>query len=78
MFAYNCHFFPVRSAHCSVFHHLVQVDPDRVWFLLNEVYCPHSYQPPHEDLPAVWLSGMGQEKNEHTHNVLKLLEAIDE
>nr|XP_023664522.1 TELO2-interacting protein 1 homolog isoform X2 [Paramormyrops kingsleyae] len=66
----------LQEACLSVFRHLVQVDPDRVWFLLNEVYCPHSYQPPHEDLPKVWLSGMGQEKNEHTHNVLKLLEAI--
>lgn len=62
------HFSP-----CSVFRHLIQVDPDAFWFTLNEVHCPWSYPPPHPDLPPVLLSGMGRQRDEFSDNVLKLL-----
>lgn len=58
---------------CSVFRHLIQVDPDTFWFTLNELHCPSPYPPPHPDLPPVRLSGVGRQRDEFSDNVLKLL-----
>nr|XP_014351079.1 PREDICTED: TELO2-interacting protein 1 homolog isoform X2 [Latimeria chalumnae] len=63
----------LQEASCSVFLHLIQVDPDVVWLVLNELYCPHSYEPPHTSLQSVKLTGMGKRRNEFTDNVLQLL-----
>lgn len=57
----------------SVFRHLIQVDPDTLWFTLNELHCPSSYVPPHPDLQPVKMSGMGRPRDEYSDNVLKLL-----
>lgn len=57
----------------SVFRHLIQVDPDTLWFTLNELHCPSSYVPPHPDLQPVKMSGMGRQRDEYSDNVLKLL-----
>ncbi|XP_054649887.1 TELO2-interacting protein 1 homolog [Dunckerocampus dactyliophorus] len=66
---------PIRlqQACLSVFHHLIQVDPDAFWFTLNELHCPSSYIPAHPDLQPVQLSGMGRPRDEYSDNVLKLL-----
>ncbi|XP_077411165.1 TELO2-interacting protein 1 homolog [Vanacampus margaritifer] len=66
---------PIRlqQACLSVFHHLVQVDPDAFWLTLNEIHCPSSFVPPHPDLQPVCLSGMGRPRDEYSDNVLKLL-----
>ncbi|KAM8755102.1 TELO2-interacting protein 1 homolog isoform 1-T1 [Acanthopagrus schlegelii] len=66
---------PIRlqEASLSVFRHLIQVDPDALWFTLNELHCPSSYVPPHPDLQPVRLSGMGRPRDEFSDNVLKLL-----
>ncbi|KAL6120173.1 tti1 [Pungitius sinensis] len=66
---------PIRlqEAGRSVFHHLIQADPDAFWFTLNELHCPCSYVPPHPDLQPVRLSGMGRARDEYSDNVLKLL-----
>ncbi|GLD45668.1 TELO2-interacting protein 1 homolog isoform X1 [Lates japonicus] len=66
---------PIRlqEACLSVFRHLIQVDPDTLWFTLNELHCPSSYIPPHPDLQPVQLSGMGRPRDEYSDNVLKLL-----
>ncbi|XP_018616226.2 TELO2-interacting protein 1 homolog [Scleropages formosus] len=66
----------LQEACLSVFRHLIKVDPDAVWFMLNELYCPRSYEPPHSDLHAVRLAGMGRPKNEYTDNILRLLAEI--
>ncbi|XP_051805066.1 TELO2-interacting protein 1 homolog [Acanthochromis polyacanthus] len=63
----------LQEACRSVFRHLVQVDPDAFWFTLNELHCPSSYIPPHPDLHAVQLNGMGRLRDECSDNVLKLL-----
>lgn len=57
----------------SVFRHLIQVDPDSVWFTLAELHCPSPYVPPHPDLQPVELSGTGRPRDEYSDNVLKLL-----
>lgn len=57
----------------SVFRHLIQVEPDSVWFTLAELHCPSPYIPPHPDLHPVKLSGMGRVRDEYSDNVLKLL-----
>ncbi|XP_049921343.1 TELO2-interacting protein 1 homolog isoform X2 [Epinephelus moara] len=66
---------PIRlqEASLSVFHHLIQVDPDAFWFTLNELHCPSSYIPSHPDLQPVQLNGMGRPRDEYSDNVLKLL-----
>ncbi|KAM9856010.1 TELO2-interacting protein 1 homolog [Aulostomus maculatus] len=66
---------PIRlqEAGLSVFRQLIQVDPDAVWFTLNELHCPCAYVPPHPDLQPVQLSGMGRPRDEYSDNVLKLL-----
>ncbi|XP_060912827.1 TELO2-interacting protein 1 homolog [Labrus mixtus] len=64
----------VQEASVSVFRHLIQVDPDALWFTLNELHCPTSYVPPHPDLQPVQLSGMGRPRDEYSDNVLKLLQ----
>ncbi|XP_061528376.1 TELO2-interacting protein 1 homolog [Phycodurus eques] len=66
---------PVRlqQACLSVFHHLIQVDPDTFWLTLNELHCPSSFVPPHPDLQPVRLSGMGRPRDEYSDNVLTLL-----
>ncbi|XP_023130877.2 TELO2-interacting protein 1 homolog isoform X1 [Amphiprion ocellaris] len=66
---------PIRlqEACRSVFRHLIQVDPDAFWFTLNELHCPSSYIPPHPDLNAVQLNGMGRLRDQYSDNVLQLL-----
>ncbi|KAM6378637.1 TELO2-interacting protein 1 homolog [Pluvialis apricaria] len=66
----------LQEAAQSVFLHLMHVDPDSTWLLLNEVCCPHRYEPPHTSLRPVKLSGMGRQRNEFTDNVLLLLERL--
>ncbi|NXI91021.1 TTI1 protein, partial [Psophia crepitans] len=66
----------LQEAAQSVFLHLMHVDPDSTWLLLNEVCCPHQYKPPHVSLQPVKLSGMGRQRNEFTDNVLLLLERL--
>ncbi|XP_041860609.1 TELO2-interacting protein 1 homolog [Melanotaenia boesemani] len=67
---------PIRlqEACLSVFRHLIQVDPDTFWFILNELHCLSSYTPPHPDLHPVQLNGMGRPRDEYSDNVLKLLQ----
>ncbi|NXG38182.1 TTI1 protein, partial [Dromaius novaehollandiae] len=66
----------LQEAAQSVFLHLMHVDPDTTWLLLNELYCPHLYEPPHTSLRPVTLGGMGRQRNEFTDNVLFLLETL--
>ncbi|KAL2103906.1 hypothetical protein ACEWY4_000774 [Coilia grayii] len=64
----------LQDACCSVFHCLMQKDPDVIWFTLCEQFCPYTYQSPHADLLSVNLCGMGRQKNEYSSNIMKLLE----
>ncbi|NXN33770.1 TTI1 protein, partial [Nycticryphes semicollaris] len=68
----------LQEAAQSVFLHLMQVDPDSTWLLLNEICCPHQYETPHASLRPVKLSGMGRQRNEFTDNVLLLLERLQQ
>ncbi|NXD84425.1 TTI1 protein, partial [Halcyon senegalensis] len=71
---------PVRlqEAAQSVFLHLMHMDPDSTWLLLNEICCPNQYEPPHSSLRPVKLGGMGKQRNEFTDNVLLLLQRLRE
>uniref|UniRef100_A0A3B4ALX8 Uncharacterized protein n=1 Tax=Periophthalmus magnuspinnatus TaxID=409849 RepID=A0A3B4ALX8_9GOBI len=62
----------LQEACLSVFRHLIQVDPDTFWFVLNELHCPSDFSPPHPDLRPVRLSGMGRPRDEYTDNVMIL------
>uniref|UniRef100_UPI00398E687A TELO2-interacting protein 1 homolog n=1 Tax=Pristiophorus japonicus TaxID=55135 RepID=UPI00398E687A len=66
----------LQEAACSVFYSLTEVDPDAIWLILNEVYCPEAYNPPHFSLPPIQLTGMGKQRNEFTDNVLRLLQGF--
>ncbi|KAM9285395.1 TELO2-interacting protein 1 homolog isoform 1-T1 [Morus bassanus] len=68
----------LQEAAQSVFLHLMHMDPDSTWLLLNEVCCPHQYEPPHISLQPMKLSGMGKQRNEFTDNVLLLLERLQQ
>ncbi|MBN3322625.1 TTI1 protein, partial [Atractosteus spatula] len=63
----------LQEACLSVFQHLIQIDPDALWFALNELHCPHVYEPEYPELHAVRLTGMGRPRNEFTDNIVKLL-----
>ncbi|XP_072413062.1 TELO2-interacting protein 1 homolog [Chiloscyllium punctatum] len=67
----------LQDAACSVFYHLNEVDPDATWLILNEVYCPSTYDLPHFSLPPIHLTGMGKQRNEFTDNVLQLLQEFE-
>ncbi|NXA03582.1 TTI1 protein, partial [Sapayoa aenigma] len=68
----------LQEAAQSVFLHLMCVDPDSTWLLLNEVCCPGQYEPPHSSLRPVKLRGMGRPRNELTDNVLLLLQRLQQ
>ncbi|NWU06271.1 TTI1 protein, partial [Cephalopterus ornatus] len=68
----------LQEAAQSVFLHLMQVDPDSTWLLLNEVCCPGPCEPPHASLRPVTLGGMGRPRNELTDNVLLLLQRLQQ
>ncbi|KAM6248569.1 TELO2-interacting protein 1 homolog [Porphyrio hochstetteri] len=68
----------LQEAAQSVFLHLMHVDPDSTWLLLNEVCCPQQYQPPHASLRPLQLQGMGTQRGQFTHNVLLLLERLQQ
>ncbi|NWV40323.1 TTI1 protein, partial [Grantiella picta] len=68
----------LQEAAQSVFLHLMRVDPDSTWLLLNEVCCPEGYEPPHASLRPVKLSGMGRTRNELTDNVVLLLQRLQQ
>uniref|UniRef100_A0A8D2JTU2 TELO2-interacting protein 1 homolog n=1 Tax=Theropithecus gelada TaxID=9565 RepID=A0A8D2JTU2_THEGE len=63
----------LQEAARSVFLHLMKVDPDSTWFLLNELYCPMQFTPPHPSLHPVQLRGASGQQNLYTANVLHLL-----
>ncbi|XP_069740729.1 TELO2-interacting protein 1 homolog [Narcine bancroftii] len=66
----------LQEAACSVFYHLAEVDPDATWLILNDLYCPDAYNPPHVSLPPIQLLGMGKQRNEFTDNVIHLLQNL--
>lgn len=63
----------LQEAARRVFLHLMKVDPDSTWFLLNELYCPELLTPPHPSLHPVQLRGAAGQQNPYTANVLLLL-----
>lgn len=63
----------LQEAARSVFLHLMKVDPDSTWFLLNELYCPEEFTPPHPSLHPVQLRGATKQQNPYSANVLRLL-----
>ncbi|KAM8774914.1 TELO2-interacting protein 1 homolog isoform 1-T1 [Rhynchonycteris naso] len=63
----------LQEAARRVFLHLMQVDPDSAWFLLNELYCPEQFIPPHPSLHPVRLRGASGQQNPYAANVLLLL-----
>lgn len=66
----------LQEAARSVFLHLMKVDPDSTWFLLNELYCPMPFIPPHPSLLPVQLRGATGQQNPYSANVLCLLEEL--
>ncbi|XP_058535536.1 TELO2-interacting protein 1 homolog isoform X1 [Ochotona princeps] len=66
----------LQEAARSVFLHLMKVDPDSTWFLLNELYCPVQFTPPHPSLNPVQLRGATGQLNHYTANVLCLLQEL--
>lgn len=66
----------LQEAARSVFQHLMKVDPDTTWFLLNELYCPLKFIPPHPSLHPVQLRGFSGQQNPYTANVLYLLREL--
>ncbi|NXT74459.1 TTI1 protein, partial [Zapornia atra] len=68
----------LQEAAQSVFLHLMHVDPDSTWLLLSEVCCPEQCQPPHTSLRPLVLPSTGRQQGEFTHNVLLLLERLQQ
>ncbi|XP_049725589.1 TELO2-interacting protein 1 homolog isoform X1 [Elephas maximus indicus] len=66
----------LQEAARSVFLHLMKVDPDSTWLLLNELYCPEQFAPPHPSLCPVQLQGSPGQQNPYTANVLRLLKEL--
>ncbi|VCW66294.1 unnamed protein product, partial [Gulo gulo] len=66
----------LQEAARRVFLHLMKVDPDCIWFLLNELYCPEQLTPPHPSLHPVQLQGTAGQGNPYAANVLHLLQEL--
>lgn len=66
----------LQEAARSVFLHLMKVDPDSTWFILNELYCPEPPRPPHPSLFPVQLRGGHGQQNPYKANVLCLLQEL--
>ncbi|XP_044311686.1 TELO2-interacting protein 1 homolog isoform X2 [Varanus komodoensis] len=66
----------LQEAACSVFLHLMQVDPDATWLFLGDVWSPHPYVPPHPALRPVRLAGAGRKRDEFSDNVGRLLDTL--
>ncbi|XP_003983528.2 TELO2-interacting protein 1 homolog [Felis catus] len=66
----------LQEAARRVFLHLMKVDPDSTWFLLNELYCPEQFTPPHPSLHPVQLRGTTGQGNPYAANVLRLLQEL--
>ncbi|XP_035697320.1 TELO2-interacting protein 1 homolog [Branchiostoma floridae] len=60
----------------GVFDALIQLEPDAVWLILCDVYCPVLPQPPHPCFSHVKVSGSASEKSEYANNVTHLLEKL--
>lgn len=54
----------------------MKVDPDSTWFLLNGLYCPVQFTPPHPSLHPVLLQGAMGQQNPYAANVLHLLQEL--
>ncbi|XP_069351679.1 TELO2-interacting protein 1 homolog [Eulemur rufifrons] len=66
----------LQEAARSVFLHLMKVDPDSTWLLLNELYCPVQFTPPHPSLRPVQLRRAPEQQNPYLANVLLLLREL--
>ncbi|XP_003787632.1 TELO2-interacting protein 1 homolog [Otolemur garnettii] len=68
----------LQEAARSVFLHLMKVDPDSTWLLLNGLYCPAQLLPPHPSLHPLrlQLSGACGQQNPYSANVLLLLREL--
>ncbi|XP_047397176.1 TELO2-interacting protein 1 homolog [Sciurus carolinensis] len=66
----------LQEAARSVFLHLMKVDPDSTWFLLNDLYCPLPLTPPHASLHPVLLRGASVQQSPYATNVLRLLREL--
>nr|XP_035957465.1 TELO2-interacting protein 1 homolog isoform X4 [Halichoerus grypus] len=66
----------LQEAARRVFLHLMKVDPDSTWFLLNELHCPEQLTPPHPSLHPVQLGGTTGQGNPYAANVLRLLQEL--
>jgi len=59
----------------TAFEKFIQVDPDVVWLVLNNRYCPALPRPPHHMFTDINLE-TGPEAKEFTANVTVLLEKL--
>ncbi|XP_066869221.1 TELO2-interacting protein 1 homolog isoform X1 [Kogia breviceps] len=66
----------LQEAARSLFLHLMKVDPDSTWLLLNELYCPREFTPPHPSLHPVQLRGATGQQSPYAANVLRLLQEL--
>ncbi|XP_023984079.1 TELO2-interacting protein 1 homolog [Physeter macrocephalus] len=66
----------LQEAAGSLFLHLMKVDPDSTWLLLNELYCPQEFTPPHPSLHPVQLPGATGQQSPYAANVLRLLQEL--
>lgn len=67
----------MQSSLHSVFLHLMKVDPDSTWLLLQELYCPvQQFTAPHPSLHPVQLRGATEQQNPYASNVLRLLQQL--
>ncbi|KAG3263249.1 TELO2-interacting protein 1 homolog [Ictidomys tridecemlineatus] len=63
----------LQEAARSVFLHLMKVDPDSTWLLLNQLHCPLQFTPPHASLRPVPLGMASEQQSPYASNVLQLL-----
>ncbi|KAK3727050.1 hypothetical protein QZH41_012554, partial [Actinostola sp. cb2023] len=60
----------------AAFEKFIQVDPDAMWLVLNNVYCPQLPKPPHHMFVQVQLAGTKPECKEFASNVSFLLDKL--
>ncbi|KAG7251970.1 hypothetical protein CRUP_002767, partial [Coryphaenoides rupestris] len=66
----------LQEACLSVFHHLIQVDPDAFWLTLSQLHSPVTYSPPPHPLLQPFRVGSAAHhgpRDQYTHNLERLL-----
>lgn len=66
------------QASIKAFEKFIKMEPDAMWLILNDLYCPAQPMPPHQVFKQVQLAGCGSDCKEFKQNVELLLKVLQD